>query len=59
MSFYPYSFQPVDFIVEQHLSVWQVDVAVIGIVQKMPEQSEVVPSMFGSLLGCRLLTAQK
>lgn len=30
--FYPYSFQPVDLIVEQHLSVWQVDVAIVGIV---------------------------
>lgn len=29
---YPYSLEPVDLIVKQHLGVWQVDVAVIGIV---------------------------
>lgn len=52
--FYPYAFEPVDLIVEQHLSIWQVNVAVIGIVQQMSEQSEVVPSMSGSLLGCTL-----
>lgn len=36
-SFYPYPFQPVNLIVEEHLSIWQVDVAVIGIVQKMSQ----------------------
>ena len=35
--FYPYPLQPVDLVVEQHLCVWQVDVAVVGIVQKVPE----------------------
>lgn len=49
--FYPYPFQPVDLIVEQHLGVWQVDVAVVGVVEQMSEQSEVVPGMLGSLFG--------
>lgn len=35
--FYPYPLQPVNLIVEQDLGIWQVDVAVIGIVQKMSE----------------------
>lgn len=50
-AFYPYPFQPVNLIVEQHFSIWKVDVAVVGIVQKMSEQGEVVPSVFGALLG--------
>lgn len=37
MQVYPYPLQPVNLIVEQHLSVWQVNVAVVGIVQKMSE----------------------
>lgn len=49
--FYPYPFQPVDLIVEQHLGVWQVDVAVVGVVEQMSEQSEVVPGVLGSLFG--------
>lgn len=32
---YPYPLQPVDLVVEQHLSVWQVDVAVVGVVEKV------------------------
>lgn len=52
---YPYPLQPVDLVVEQHLGVGQVDVAVVGIIQQMPEQSEVVPSVLGSLLGCALV----
>lgn len=52
---YPYPLQPVDLIVEQHLSVGQVNVAVVGIVQQMPEQGEVVPGVLGSFLGCALV----
>lgn len=37
MQVYPYPLQPVNLVVEQHLSIWQVDVAVVGIVQKMSE----------------------
>lgn len=52
---YPYPLQPVDLVVEQHLGVGQVDVAVVGIIQQVPEQSEVVPGVLGSLLGCALV----
>lgn len=53
---YPYSFQPVNLIVEQHLSIGQVDVTVVGIVQQMSEQSKIVPGMLSSLFGCALKT---
>lgn len=52
---YPYPLQPVNLVVEQHLCVGQVDVAVVGIIQQMPEQREVVPGVLGSLLGCALV----
>lgn len=51
---HPYSFEPVDLVVEQHLGVWQVDVTVVGVVKQMSEQREVVPCVFGSLFGCAL-----
>lgn len=47
---YPDLLEPVDLVVEQRLSVGQVDVAVVGVVQEVPEQGEVVPSMLGPLL---------
>ena len=56
---YPDPLEPVDFIVEQHLCVGQVDVAVVGIVQKVPEQGEVVPSMLGPLLSGALKHKQR
>lgn len=34
---YPYPFEPVDLVVEQNLSVWQVDVAVVSVVQEVSE----------------------
>lgn len=51
---HPNSFQPVDLVVEKNLGVGDVDVAVVSVVQEVPQQSEVVPRVFGSLPGCAL-----
>lgn len=51
---YPNPLEPVDFIVEQHLCVGQVDVAVVGVVQQVPQQRKVVPCVLRPLL-CRAL----
>lgn len=51
---YPDLLEPVDLVVEQRLSVGQVDVAVVGVVQQVPQQRKVVPCVLRPLL-CRAL----
>lgn len=53
-SSYPDPFEPIDLIVEQHLSIGQVDVAVVGVVEQVSEQGEVVSCVLGPLFGSAL-----
>jgi len=51
---YPDPFEPVDLVVEQHLGVGQVDVAVVRVVEQVSQQGEVVASVLGTLFGSAL-----
>lgn len=56
---YPNSFQPINFIVEKNLGIGYINVAVVSVIQKVPQESEVVTRVFGSLPGGALKQASR